>query len=108
MFIDTRVKPGTSSVRRSGNQVELHHSRTAPLLRTEPREGLPPSINMSPLRGETRSDDLQHRWINLEEHATGFSSMTSLPAQHFHEVNSLFKYSLQVVLLHQEKCCPAI
>jgi hypothetical protein len=63
---------------------------------------------MSPLWGETRSDDLQHRWVNLEEHATGFSGMTSLPAQHFHEVNSLFKYGLKVLLLHKEKRCPAI
>ncbi len=44
MFIDKRVKPSTNSVRRSGIQVELHHSRTIPLLRTELKGGLLPDL----------------------------------------------------------------
>ena len=52
MFIGLNVNPRPNSVRRSGVQPWLYHSRTNPLLRTEP-EGLAPfmSINMSPLTG---------------------------------------------------------
>jgi hypothetical protein len=35
MFIGPRAKPNTNSVLRSGIQLESHHSRTSPLLRTE-------------------------------------------------------------------------
>ena len=38
MFIDRSLNSITHSVRRSGIQVELDHSRTIPLLRTEPEE----------------------------------------------------------------------
>jgi hypothetical protein len=55
MFID-RSENEANSVRRSGIQVELHHSGTIPLLRTEPKgDSARRAINITPLNGVNHS-----------------------------------------------------
>ena len=53
MFIGRRVEPSTNSVRRSGIRAEFDHSRTIPLLRTEPEVCCSPIYKHVTLRGES-------------------------------------------------------
>jgi hypothetical protein len=56
MFIERELAP-QNSVRRSGIHVELHHAALV-LLRTVEGVWFTVAINMSPLRGEIRTEEV--------------------------------------------------